>query len=377
MASIADISALSVRVSDKTVWTFVRAKDSQGREGWGEATLQGKARELHRDVDRFAPKVIARASAHYVECAELVGTRGATAVESAALGGIDQAVTDLHAQSQGKSLASMLGTVRRASVALYANVNRGTVDRTPSGFAARAGDAIDDGFGAVKIAPFDDVRPQDADSPEGRRLIDAGVARIAAVRAALGPGVPLMVDCHWRLNEAAAAQLLRDVEPFSLYWLECPLVEDASTLPALKRLRARANRAGVRLAGCETMTGVDGFRPFVEAGAYDVIMPDVKYAGGLVEMLRIAEAARAKGVECSPHNPSGPIAHAHSVHVSALLESFPFLEFQYAESPLFHEIVAGAFPDPRTGASAVPTVPGTGTRLDADRLRPHLATFDR
>ncbi len=48
--------------------------------------------------------------------------------------------------------------------------------------------------------------------------------------------------------------------------------------PALKRLRARANAAGMRLAGCETEVRREGFRPFLKAGAYDVMMPDVKYA---------------------------------------------------------------------------------------------------
>ena len=70
------------------------------------------------------------------------------------------------------------------------------------------------------------------------------------------------------------------------------------------------------------MTGLEGFRPFLEAGIYDVIMPDVKYAGGLRELLRIGEFAAGLGVACSPHNPSGPIAHAHSLHLSAHLPSW-------------------------------------------------------
>ena len=125
------------------------------------------------------------------------------------------------------------------------------------------------------------------------------------------------------------------------------------------------------------MTGVEGFRPFIDAGAYDVIMPDVKYAGGLVEMLRIAESAAASGVQCSPHNPSGPIAHAHSVHLSALLASFPFLEFQYAESPLFFQIVTGTLPDPRAGSCVVPSLPGAGPGIDVERLAPLLVANAR
>jgi len=377
MAALVDIAAFSVRVSEKTVWTFVRARDAEGRTGWGEATLQGKAGELHRHVDAFAPIVVAHAASPYAETADLVGTQGRSAAESAAIGGIDQALCDLQAQAKRVPLAFALGSPLRSTVALYANVNRGTLDRSPVGFAARARDAVVDGFGAVKIAPFDDVRAESIDTAEGRQLFDVAIERIAAVRMSIGPQVALLVDCHWRLNESAASSLLREIEPLSLYWLECPLPENAEALSALRRLRAQANRSGVRLAGCETMTGVEGFRPFVEAGAYDVIMPDVKYAGGLVEMQRIAESAAASGLQCSPHNPSGPIAHAHSVHSSALLTAFPFLEFQYAESALFFDIVTGAFPDPRTGSCIVPDVPGAGAGIDLERVQPLLVTNRR
>src|SRR5688572_33049611 len=97
MTALADITAFSARISQKTVWTFVRARDADGRSGWGESTLQGKASELHRHVEALAPVVIAHASAPYAETADLVGTQGRSAAESAAIGGIDQAIMDLKA----------------------------------------------------------------------------------------------------------------------------------------------------------------------------------------------------------------------------------------------------------------------------------------
>ena len=111
-------------------------------------------------------------------------------------------------------------------------------------------------------------------------------------------------------------------------------------------MRAKANARGVRLAGCESMTALEAFRPFLDAGAYDAIMPDVKYAGGLAEMLRIGDEARRRGVMCSPHNPTGPIAHLASVHVAMVLDDCPFLEFQYGESALFFELCDRDIPDP-------------------------------
>jgi galactonate dehydratase len=139
--------------------------------------------------------------------------------------------------------------------------------------------------------------------------------------------------------------------------------------PALKRLRSDANTRGIRTAGCEELIGLPAFAAFLDAGIYDAIMPDIKYVGGHRELLKVGAAAAQSGVICSPHNPSGPIAHVHSVHSSALLETCPFLEFQYGESPLFFDIVAPGMPDPRGGASDVPQGPGLGVRIDLERLR--------
>jgi len=370
MATVTKVEALSARVSDKTVWTFVRVDTAGGLSGWGEATLQGKASAVHDHVARFAPTLIGKSWASPIDVSSVVGTCGRDTAEAAAVSALDQALWDALAQEKGQGLTAALGTPKRSEVGLYANINRGTLDRSPAGFAARAREVAGRGFDAVKIAPFDEARPDAADAARLR----PGIERIAAVRDAIGPDVRLMVDCHWRLNEAAAAEVLREVEPLKLYWLECPIAEDETHFAALRRLRSQANDKGVRLAGCEMMIGQAGFRPFLEAGVYDVIMPDVKYAGGLRELLRIGEDAARHNVACSPHNPSGPIAHAHSLHLSAHLPVFPFLEFQYGESPLFFDFVTGGLPDPNSGRSEVPRGTGLGVGLGGEKLHRKLIT---
>jgi galactonate dehydratase len=372
VVSVTSISALSARVSDKTVWSFVRLDTAEGHTGWGEATLQGQAAAVHGHVARLVPSLIGKKFEPPAEMMDIVGTCGRDVAEAAAISGIDQALWDAMAQARGSTLAALLGTPQRDTIGLYANINRGTLDRSPEGFAARAHEAVGRGFGAIKIAPFDGVQPDRID----RVLVDAGIARIAAARAAIGPDIRLMVDCHWRLGEATALDVLREVEPLKLYWLECPVLEDEVNFPALRRLRQRANAGGVHLAGCEMMIGRAGFQPFLEAGVYDVIMPDVKYAGGLRELLRIGQDAARHGVACSPHNPTGPIAHAHSLHLSAHLPQFPFLEFQYGESPLFFDFVVGALPDPNTGRSVLPSGAGLGLGLGGEALREKLVAVD-
>jgi galactonate dehydratase len=363
MSSLVDIEVFSPRISKKTVWTFIRVLDSDGFRGWGEATLPGEHAAVHAYVARAKASLIGKMSDPSSGPCTATGTP-----QAATTSAIDQALWDISAQRSGKTLADALGPRRRNAIELYANINRGTLDRTASGFAERAREAANAGFNAIKIAPFDDVTGDNVATSGGNDLLFAGIERVAAVRAAIGAERRLLVDCHWRLTEASASDVLRELEPYGLYWFECPLTEVPAMFPALRRLRSRANDIGVRLAGCEMMTGVAAFESFLEAGVYDVVMPDVKYAGGLAEMLRIADAAAKRNVLCSPHNPTGPIAYLHSVHISSLLAEFPFLEFQYGESPLFFDIVEGELPDPRSGTSGLPHGPGLGIAVDMTKL---------
>ena len=104
--------------------------------------------------------------------------------------------------------------------------------------------------------------------------------------------------------------------------------------------------------------------PFITGGAYDVLMPDVKYCGGPVEMLRIAAALRGHGLAFSPHNPSGPICHAASLGVCAAAAEIDRLETQFDESPLFFELLKEPMPPCVGGVSALPQGHGIASVLD-------------
>jgi len=365
----------SLRVTPKTCWSFIELEDDAGRVGVGEATLGGREAAMLKAFERARQDLMGR----HPGAVDLSAARGAarSLCDFAVVSALDQALHDLLAQAAGVSLAQALGGRRRASVAVYANINRGTTVRSPDGFAARAARAVADGFRAIKIAPFDGIELYgDPNKRADPALLDAALARIAAVRAAVGPDVGLMVDCHWRLNRATAQSVIRATEPQRLHWLECPVPETPEMLDTLCALRTELNRRGVRLAGCEEMSRVAGFLPFLEAGACDVMMPDVKYAGGLDEMLAVADALERHGVGFSPHNPSGPVCHAASLQVCAAARHVERLEMQYGETPLFEALVRGALPAPAGAEVQVPDRPGVGVRLDGtlvETLRTDIA----
>ena len=127
----------------------------------------------------------------------------------------------------------------------------------------------------------------------------------------------------------------------------------------------------MRQAGLEQSIGWEVIRPYCEAGAYDVVMPDVKYIGGVHELQRVAACCADLGVAVSPHNPSGPISHAFSLQVSATLAAFDRLEMQFDESPLFDALVGAPFPPTVNGQAPLPSGPGIGVALSDALLDKH------
>ena len=355
------VRAVRLSVADVTPWTrwlFVEIETEEGRKGVGEGSLAGREQDVADAVRALAPALfrLAEADPLALQRPALDGLVGA-----AAFSAVDQALWDLAAQRQQVRLADALGTVRRDRIPLYANVNRRTRDRLPSGFAASAQDALAAGHQAIKIAPFDEATPA---SP----VVEPGLARIRAVRDAIGPERRLMVDCHWRLDEPASRRVIEAAAEIGVHWVECPLPETAANIPTLVRLRGLANARGVLTAGCEKEIGLAGFEPFLSAGAYDVLMPDAKYVGGLVEMLRVAQRMQRAGAKFSPHNPSGPVCHAVSLHLCAVVPDLHSLETQFDESPLFDTLVGQRLQHAEAGMARLPEGVGLGLTLQPSEL---------
>lgn len=362
-ARIDHLRFLSADAAPATTWLFVELRLEDATPGWGEATLIGQEAETISVARRLFPDLTAATTSRADLFDRLpFGSLPEAAVSSAVM----QAFRDAEARRAGVPLADCLGGRLRDRVGLYANINRRTLDRTPAGMAQSALDARAAGFEAVKIAPFDEVHP-DLDRAAMRAAMAPGLDRMTAVRDALGPAARLMVDCHWRFDEDGAAEMIRAAASLAPYWVECPVAEAQDQIGAICRLRKTANAAGIRLAGLETQIHTEGFRPYLTGGAYDVMMPDVKYAGGPDEMMRIAALLERHGVAVSPHNPTGPICHVHSLHICSALGASDLLEHQFDETPVFDALIGGGLPT-LAGGVAAPCWdrPGLGVALADD-----------
>ncbi len=371
LMTLTDLRTHVLNVSPKTNWVFVTAHDRDGNVGLGEASLNGMEPIVREAVRMQAQALIGMDVSTARDAIEVLPRGPGGLAWSAATSAIEQAITDLIARARELPLNCVLGELRREQIPVYANINRATADRSPLGCADSARAAVQQGFRAVKIAPFDNVMPRTCGSDAGRSAVALGVQRVQAICEAVGKNVSVMVDCHWRFDAATATRVLIELAELGVTWFECPVSEQPGWWPVLKRLRRLANDRGVRVAGAETQVGVASFRPLLDEGLFDVVMPDVKYVGGYREMLRVAQLARQCNTAFSPHNPSGPVCNFASLHVAAVAPAVDQLEYQLGESVLFFDVVHGQGPRLTDGAFTVPMEPGLGLTLDMDVMAAH------
>jgi galactonate dehydratase len=301
----------------------------------------------------------------YRQRAEAAVAKGGL-VAATACSAIEQALWDLAGKALDVPTYALFGGRVRDTLPVYANINRATTMRTPSGFAATAKAAVRDGFRAVKGAPFDGFPPAGSAAAAIEAAVENGIACVAAMREAVGPDVEVMVDCHSFFDVPLAERVARRLEPQNLAWYEEPVAPER--IEETREIRRRIQQP---MAAGEILYGVAGFAPLSRNRTVNVIMPDVKHCGGLLELTRIAAAADQEGVMVAPHNPSGPVSTAANVQVCAVLKNFRLLEFQWGETGWRHEIVSPVERFER-GTLHVPTRPGFGIELDERVVRAHL-----
>ncbi len=365
------LELIPVRATERTVWLFVRLRTDRGLMGLGEAsdgfgfsnTSRANAQQMEAELRAFFSLVEGQSPLdieRYRQRGEARARAGGL-VAATAYSALEQALWDLAGQALDLPVHALLGGAVRRSLPLYANINRTTKPRTPAGFAATAKRAVDEGFSALKAAPFDGFPKPEAGETARVQATDLGIACLEAMREAVGADVKIMVDCHSFFDVERAVAVAKRLEPLKLSWYEEPV--DPKRIEETVAIRRRIRQT---MAGGEVLFGVDGFVPLCRHRAVEVIMPDVKHCGGIREMTHIAAMARAEQVRVAPHNPAGPVSTAASGQLCATLANFEILELQWGEVPWRGELLT-PHEEIKLGSLDVTDRPGLGHQL-ADRV---------
>jgi L-alanine-DL-glutamate epimerase-like enolase superfamily enzyme len=271
-----------------------------------------------------------------------------------AISGIDIALWDILGQACGQPVGRLLGGRHRDRVRPYASI---LMDE-PEPMAAYLRELRDAGFRAFKIGwgPFGRV-----DAATDERIV-------RAARDAIGDECRLMVDpggsdAHWQGDYKWALRTAGMLAGYGVAWFEEALRPDA-----LEDFVALRRAAPVPIAGGEVLTRRQAFTPFLRAGAFDIVQPDVTKVGGISEERRIGWMAQEMGARLIPHGWNTAVGLAADLQLASALPDTDLVEYKTG-SPYIDGIVAEPWRLDEDGCLAIPDRPGLGVELDLDRAR--------
>jgi L-rhamnonate dehydratase len=275
-----------------------------------------------------------------------IGRRG---IAIHAISGLDIALWDIKGKALGKPVCELIGTVEHDRIRAYASrLMPDTTDEVTEAVSTLR----EQGFTAIKLG----WGPLGTDPDHDVRLA-------AAACEAGGDGVDILIDAGlgYVADAATAIRVARELEQLGVYWLEEPFEPDEYEAYA-----ELADAVDLTIAAGEQDATRWGFRELIERGHVDLVQPDVTRAGGITEMLRIAELAREHGVAFVPHAWKSGIIKAASLHVNAVLPDALLQEYCVAETEINTKLTRERLPLEADGCVGVPTAPGLGVELDED-----------
>ena len=327
---------------------LVRLTTDTGLEGWGNVDPTPgyspvTADDIHAAVATLAP-ALSGADAFNLHRALAIMERQPADV-SEARAAVEMALLDAQGRALGLPVHALLGGALALRVTLNAWI--GTV--APEQAAAEAVAWQARGFATAKIKV----------AGAGHE----GIARVAAVRAAVGDRMALRVDFNESLALAEAAPFIRRLEPYGLTLVEQPIPRtDIAGLAEIRRA------IGIPLMADESVTGPASLIDIIRRQAADIVKVKVMKQGGLTRTRQMIECAEAAGLRVV-------VGHGFGLSLSTLAEaavaatSEAVLPGCEAVGPL--KMAGDVVRDPLRlddGVIRLTNAPGLGASVDADRL---------
>lgn len=338
----------------------VTLEDGTTGIGYSEDGIGAATTMVNAHLGRIATGLPAHSTEQIFEQlyrASIVYGRKGAAIE--AISAIDIAIWDALGKHHGVPVYQLLGGPSGNTLRAYASKVQPDDDLTEVRRMAR--DYVERGYTAVKANwPYG---PGD-----GRAGLLKNLRYIEAIRDELGDGIELMTDAYMGWDRPFATEMIRHLAPFDLRWVEEPLIPD--DIAGHAQLRGMGV---VQIATGEHEFTRYGFAQLLEAGAADVLQPDVHRVGGITEMRRVCQMASGTGTEVIPH-----VYSAATLHVVLSQPNCTWIEHltnpsYWGRDQRVEPLFLGE-PEVTGGVPAIPAEPGIGLTINTAAL-PELADW--
>ncbi len=277
--------AIQSFVTQETLLLTLRCSDGIEATGYAYTIGTGGSSVLALLKDHLAPRLLGRdpldVQAIWRELFFHTHATAVGAITSLALACVDTALWDWRAQRQGLPLWRLLGGAQ-SRVPLY-TTEGGWLHLSPQALVEQTLQAQAQGFRGAKIKI-------------GRPHLSEDVARLSAVREAVGPGFELMTDANQGLTRPEALRRAHALAGLDLAWIEEPLpAEDITGHAQLSQHTA------IPVAVGESLYHPVQFQEYLSRGACSVVQPDVARIGGITPWIKTAHLAETFDVPVCPH----------------------------------------------------------------------------
>jgi L-alanine-DL-glutamate epimerase-like enolase superfamily enzyme len=330
---------------------FVEIESDEGAIGIGGPIPREQAFVIDTDLRRHLMNADPLANELVWDTLYRSAVHGRKGLTMMAISGVDCALWDLKGRYFNTPVYRLLGGPTRSEIPAYASALGYSIE--PDRAAERAREFVQQGYRATKWF----FRNGPADGTEG---MVRNAQLVSALRGAVGDRVDIMLDCwmSWDVPYTVAmAERLEDYEP---RWLEEPVLPDKIESYATIRRQVR-----VPIAGGEHEYTRWGLKALMDAEAVDVLQPDIYWAGGITEMLKICALASTYDLPVIPHGHSTP-ASAHLI-ASQPPNLCPLLEYLVKWNEV-HQFFLRTPIKPRNGVVSLPEEPGLGMTLDEAKI---------
>lgn len=356
----------------------IKIETDEGISGLGESGLSGRELAVIGAVNHFREFLIGKDPMQYGRIWQELyrsqyfeGGRVLLAAQSA----IDIALYDIAGKALGVPVYQLLGGKQRDSIPCFATASGATGEQMLESIKL----LWSHGWKVIRTGTMLPTTPESPDIWEPRESIGYTAHWLTKVREEFGGDLTLGIDYHHRLSIAETASFCQRMPVGTLDFLEEPIRDESpEAYEALRKLTP------VPFAVGEEFASKWQFVPYIERHLTDFARIDLCNVGGFTEAMKVAGWAEAHYIDLMPHNPLGPICTAATIHMSAAVANFAWLEVRVSPSENLYANKAGVndadllFPvQPQLDGTGFPVLdtPGLGIELDEKLAQTHTWKF--
>lgn len=342
---------LGIGRSVKRDAVLVRVETDEGHVGWGESHHGRCPGAIAKLIDTTLRELVLGMDACDVAGVWArvyrmqLASHGMGAAAALALSGLDMALWDLRCRLTGWPLYRLLGGSAKPIKAYAGGIALGWQE--PSALADEALRHVATGYRALKLRVGDTAAKD--------------IARVRAVRRAVGDDIELLVDANTGYTVDDVRRVMPAFEEAGVAWLEEPFP------PQDRRAYASAASLGrVPLAAGENHYTRYEFAALLDDGHVQFAQPDLSKTGGVTEAMRIAAMASAHKVSVNPHTSATAISMATTIHFLCAVDNAGYFEGDVTALNPFRDRLTDKAPYALDSNGCVTAHDGAGNGLKVD-----------